>query len=206
MVDPALYLGFVAAVTGLMLIPGPNVAFIVANSLSHGPKYGVLTVAGTSSAMVVQLIPTVLGLSALMAEASGLFAVLRWVGVAYLLFIAWRAWTTPADDLDAVAPAPRPGRIYARAFLISLTNPKTLLFYGAFFPQFVSPTLPVGPQFVVLSATFLTLAVLVDGGWALTAARARGLLVRMGRLRHRLTGGLLALAAAGLASVRTAAS
>ena len=163
MVDLGLYLGFIAAVTGLCLIPGPNVAFIVANSLSYGPRYGVLTVAGTSSAMVVQLIPTVLGLSALMTRASGVFSVLRWAGVAYLLFIAWRAWTTPADDLSAVAPAPRPARIYARAFLISLTNPKTLLFYGAFFPQFVSPTLPVGRQFVILSLTFLGVAMLVDG-------------------------------------------
>jgi threonine/homoserine/homoserine lactone efflux protein len=206
MVDLPLYAGFVAAVVGLCLIPGPNVAFIVANSLSYGPRYGVLTVAGTSSAMVVQLIPTVLGLSALMTGASDLFSVLRWVGVAYLLFIAWRAWTTNADDLEAVAPAPRPARIYARAFLVSLTNPKTLLFYGAFFPQFVSPKLPGPPQFVILGATFLVLAILIDGSWALTAARARGFLLRLGRLRHRLTGGLLALAAAGLASVRTAAS
>ena len=206
MVDPGLYLGFIAAVTGLMLIPGPNVAFIVANSLSYGPRFGVLTVAGTSSAMIVQLIPTVLGLSALMTRASGLFGVLRWAGVAYLLFIAWRAWKTPADDLEAAGPAPRPARIFARAFLISLTNPKTLLFYGAFFPQFVSAKLPVAPQFAILGATFLALAMLVDGSWALTAARARGLLLRLGRLRHRLTAGLLALAAAGLASVRTASS
>lgn len=206
MIDPGLYLGFVAAVIGLCLIPGPNVAFIVANSLSYGPRFGLLTVAGTSSAIVVQLVPTVLGLSALMTKASGVFGVLRWVGVAYLLFIAWRAWTTKTEDLADVSAAPRPGRIYARAFLISLTNPKTLLFYGAFFPQFVSPRLPATPQFLVLSATFLLLAVLLDGSWAVMAARARGFLLRMGRLRHRLTGGLLALAAAALATVRTAAS
>ena len=91
MIDPGLYAGFVAAVVVLMLIPGPCVAFIVANSLSYGPRYGLLTVAGTSSAVVVQLIPAVLGLSALMTKASSVFSVLRWVGVAYLLFIAWRA-------------------------------------------------------------------------------------------------------------------
>jgi hypothetical protein len=78
MIDPGLYAGFVAAVIVLMLIPGPCVAFIVANSLSYGPRYGLVTVAGTSSAVVVQLVPTVLGLSALMTQASGLFGVLRW--------------------------------------------------------------------------------------------------------------------------------
>jgi homoserine/homoserine lactone efflux protein len=203
MIDPGLYAGFVAAVIVLMLIPGPCVAFIVANSLSHGPKYGLLTVAGTSSAVVVQLVPTVLGLSALMSRAAGLFAVLRWAGVAYLLFLAWRAWRTPADDLEAPAAAPNPRRIFIRGFLIALTNPKTLLFYGAFFPQFVSPKLPAGPQFLILAATFLALTLICDGSWPLIIGRTRGFFAKLGRLRHRLTGGLLALAAAGLATVRT---
>ena len=81
-------------------------------------------------------------------------------------------------------------------------SPKTLLFYGAFFPQFVTPDAPVGPQIGVLSATFLGLAVLVDGGWALLAGRARGLLASRGRLRNRISGGLLIGAGAALALVR----
>jgi homoserine/homoserine lactone efflux protein len=205
MIDIPLYLGFVGSVIVLMLIPGPCVAFIVANSLCHGPKYGLLTVAGTSSAVVVQLIPTVLGLSALMSEASGVFSVLRWVGVAYLLFIAWRAWTTPADDLETPAAPPNPRSIFARGFLIALTNPKTLLFYGAFLPQFVSPKLPAGPQFAILAATFLVLTLICDGSWPLVIGRTKGFFARVGRLRHRLTGGLLALAALGLATARKAA-
>lgn len=92
--------------------------------------------------------------------------------------------------------------IFARGFLVSLTNPKTLLFYAAFFPQFLNPQAPVAPQIVTLSITFVALALLLDGGWALLAARFRGALAMRGRLRNRLTGGALMGAAFGLALAR----
>src|SRR5262249_8794732 len=84
-----------------------------------------------------------------------------------------------------------PRSMLSRAFLVSMTNPKTLLFYGAFFPQFVSPAYALAPQVAVLSATFVAIAVLVDGSWALAAARARHLLATRGRLRNRIAGGML---------------
>jgi threonine/homoserine/homoserine lactone efflux protein len=83
-----------------------------------------------------------------------------------------------------------------------LTNPKLLLFYGAFFPQFVSVNRPVGTQIVVLSATFIAVSVAVDGSWALIAARARKALASHGRLRNRITGGLLIAAGAALGVAR----
>jgi threonine/homoserine/homoserine lactone efflux protein len=89
-----------------------------------------------------------------------------------------------------------------RALLVSLSNPKTLLFYGAFFPQFLSGGSDLGFEIAVLSATFLALAVLVDGSWALLAARARRFLGSRGRLRNRLSGGLLLGAGVGLALAR----
>jgi homoserine/homoserine lactone efflux protein len=201
--EPSLFLAFVAAVTILMLIPGPNVALIVATSVAHGMRYGLLTVAGTSSAMVVQLCVTALGMTELLATIGVWFAWLRWIGVAYLLYLGLAQWRAPATDLTQARPEPRSARaVYARALLVSLTNPKTLLFYGAFFPQFVTVNDRVGAQVAVLSATFLALAVLVDGGWAVAAGRARGLLVPRGRLRNRLSGGLLIGAGAALALAR----
>jgi homoserine/homoserine lactone efflux protein len=201
--EPSLFLAFVAAVTILMLIPGPNVALIVATSMAHGTRYGLLTVAGTSSAMVVQLCVTALGMTELLATIGVWFAWLRWIGVAYLLYLGLAQWRAPATDLTQARPEPRSARaVYARALLVSLTNPKTLLFYGAFFPQFVTVNDRVGAQVAVLSATFLALAVLVDGGWAVAAGRARGLLVPRGRLRNRLSGGLLIGAGAALALAR----
>lgn len=203
MIDPSLYLAFAAAVTVLMLIPGPNVALIVANSMAYGPGYGLLTVAGTTAAMVVQLGVAAFGMTELLGMLGTWFDWLRWIGVAYLIHLGLAQWRAPAADLSATAPEPKSARaIFARAMLVSLTNPKTLFFYGAFFPQFVTLDAPVGTQVAVLSVTFLALALLVDGGWALIAGRARGLLASRGRLRNRISGGLLIGAGAVLAFAR----
>jgi threonine/homoserine/homoserine lactone efflux protein len=202
-IDPGLFLAFVAAVVVLMLIPGPNVALIVANSVAYGPRYGLLTVAGASSAMVAQLALTALGMTELLGTIGVWFAYLRWVGVAYLVYLGVTQWRAPAVDLIKTRPEPKSiPAIYLRALLVSLTNPKTLFFYGAFFPQFISASRPLGVQVAILSATFLALAILIDSGWALAASRARGLLAARGRLRNRISGGVLIGAGAALALAR----
>ncbi|BAQ45312.1 MULTISPECIES: LysE family translocator [Methylobacterium] len=197
-----LYLGFVAATLVLILIPGPNVALIVANSVAHGTRYGLVTVAGTSVALALQLALTVAGLSAMLALMAAWFELLRWLGVAYLAWLAFRAWRTPVTDLAQTAPEPRAARaMILRGFLVALTNPKTLLFFGAFLPQFVSrDAAPLG-QLVLLAATFLVLAIAGDTVWAALAGRARVVLAR-GRWRNRVTGGLLMGAGVGLALAR----
>jgi homoserine/homoserine lactone efflux protein len=196
----SLYLGFVLASTILILIPGPNVSLIVANSIAYGTRYGLLTVAGTSSAIVVQLALATLGLTATLDMLAGWFEWVRWVGVAYLLYLGVRQWAAAPVDLTHTRPQPRSFRAIAlRGFLISLTNPKTLLFYGAFFPQFVSADAPIVPQVVLLSLTFLGIAGALDMGWALLAGRVRGVLAIRGRLRNRLSGGFLIGAGIGLA-------
>jgi len=205
MMDPGLFLAFAAAVTVLMLIPGPNVALIVANSVAHGSRYGLLTVAGTTSAMLPQLGLTALGMTQTLGMLGLWFEWLRWVGALYLIWLGVAYWRAPAVDLTRMAPEPKsPRAIYTRALLVSLTNPKTLLFYGAFFPQFVTLNGNVPEQLAVLSATFLALAAGIDSVWALAAGRARGLLATRGRLRNRLSGALLigAGAAVGLARHR----
>ena len=200
-----LYAAFVAAVTILMLIPGPNVALIVANSLAHGARYGLVTVAGISAAMVVQLALTALGMTTLLGALAQGFAVLRWIGVAYLVFLGVRAWRAPPLDLTRARPEPRAVRaVFCRGFLVSLTNPKTLLFYAAFLPQFIDVSGNVGRQLAVLSFTFVALALVLDGGWALLAARLRGVLGVNGKLRSRLTGAFLMGAGLGLALARKA--
>jgi threonine/homoserine/homoserine lactone efflux protein len=195
-----LYLGFVLAAVILILIPGPNVSLIVANSIAYGTRYGLLTVAGTSSAIVVQLTLTALGLTATLGMLAGWFEWVRWVGVIYLLFLGIRQWRAAPVDLTRTRPQPRSFQALAmRGFLISLTNPKTLLFYGAFFPQFLSPDAPIAPQVAWLSLTFFAIAVGLDCGWALLAGRVRGVLAIRGRLRNRLSGGFLIGAGIGLA-------
>ncbi len=204
MPEPHLFLAFVASVTVLMLIPGPNVALIVANSMAYGVRFGLLTVAGTTSAMVLQLALTVLGMTEVLGQLGAWFDWVRWIGVAYLLYLGIMQWRLPSVDLTKVKPAPRSaGGIYSKAFLVSLTNPKTLFFYGAFFPQFVTPAQNLNSQLAVLCTTFLLIAVLVDSAWSVAANHARSLLAPHGKLRNRLTGGVLVGAAVALAAART---
>jgi homoserine/homoserine lactone efflux protein len=200
MIDPGLYFGFVLASTLLILIPGPNVALIVANSVARGTRVGLLTVAETSSAILVQVSLTVLGLTAMLSALSVWFEWIRWIGVAYLLFLGVRQWRAPPVDLSRTPPQRLSARAIAlRGFMVSITNPKTLLFYGAFFPQFIDPHRPIGPQVVLLGVTSLVLGAALDSGWALTAGRARRLLAARPRLRNRLSGGCLIGAGVGLA-------
>jgi homoserine/homoserine lactone efflux protein len=198
-----LYLAFVLACVVLIVIPGPNVALIVANSVAHGARFGLLTVAGTSSAVVVQLSLTVLGASAVLNFLAASFDWLRWLGVVYLVWLGIAAWRAPAVDLAQVRPQARSAqRILVRGFLVGLTNPKTLLFYGAFLPQFITPGPTAPDQLLLLAVSFLVVAVVLDSAWALLAGRLRMLLMAHVRLRNRLTGGLLVGAGVGLALAR----
>lgn len=198
-----LYLAFIAATVILMAIPGPNVALIVANSVAHGTRFGLLTVAATSSAVVVHLALTVAGATAALNVLAAGFDWLRWAGVAYLVWLGISAWRAPVADLAQTTAQVRSGRvIFARGFLVGLTNPKTLLFYGAFFPQFITPGADAGPQLLLLAVTFLVVAIVCDSTWAILAGRLRALLGAHARLRNRLTGGLLVGAGLGLAMAR----
>jgi len=195
-----LYIGFVIASTILILIPGPNVSLIVANSIAYGTRYGVLTVAGTSSAIALQLALTALGLTATLGLLASWFEWIRWIGVGYLIYLGVRQWTAVSVDLTRTRPQPRSIQaIVLRGFAISLTNPKTLLFYGAFFPQFLTPDAAIAPQVALLSSTFLVIAAGLDCCWALLAGRLRGVLAMRGWLRNRLSGGFLIGAGIGLA-------
>jgi len=203
LLSASLYAGFVAATVLLMLVPGPNVALIVANSLAFGARVGLVTVFGTIVGMIVQLSVAALGVTAVFSALAEGFNTLRWLGVVYLLWLGVRDWRTPAGDLSRIAPV-SPRRIFTRGFLVSLTNPKPLVFYAAFLPQFLVADAPLGRQMAILSVTFVAIGFVVDSGWAFAGARARGLVARFGRARNRLTGAILvgAGAALGLALAR----
>jgi len=198
-----LYLAFIAATVILMVIPGPNVALIVANSVAHGTRFGLLSVAATSCAVIVHLALTVVGATAVLGILAASFDWLRWAGVAYLIYLGILAWRAPVTDLARTTAQARSAQlIFARGFLVGLTNPKTLLFYGAFFPQFITPGPTAADQLLLLAFTFLVVAIVCDSVWAILAGRLRALLVAHTRLRNRITGGLLVGAGVGLALAR----
>lgn len=199
---PHAMAGFVLASVLLMLLPGPNVAQIVGNSIGNGMRAGLLTVAGAASAMGLQLGFTCLGLHAALGLAGNMFAWLRWAGVIYLIYLGLKAWNAPATSLTTPVAAKAPFVLFKRAFLVSLTNPKTLFFFSAFFPQFITDNAHVLRQMLILSISFLLIALVIDTGWALFAHHSRKLLTRHGRLQNRISGGFLITAGIGLAAAR----
>ena len=138
----------------------------------------------------------------ILASAGRMFEVLRWAGIAYLLLLGCRALRARPEPPQSSSQVRCARAAFLRGFAVSLTNPKTLLFYGAFLPQFLDPRRDVSLQLLLLSATFLLVAATLDCGWALLAGRLRGVLSLRPRLRNRLAGASLIGAAAGLALMR----
>jgi threonine/homoserine/homoserine lactone efflux protein len=182
----------------LVMIPGPNVALIVANSLRYGLREGAVTVFGTTLGIALQLALVMLGVVAVIEFAAEALSWIRWGGVAYLLLLGIRAWREPVRSLDAVQAQPT---VFWRACMIAAINPKTLLFNAAFLPQF----LPTGAgTFEIMLTVAVFLSVLLSGDmlWATFATSSRRLLHRYGGIRNRLTGAFLLAAGVGLALSR----
>jgi threonine/homoserine/homoserine lactone efflux protein len=192
-------IALVVATAILVMIPGPNVALIVANSMRYGLRVSSITVLGTTTGVAIQLGFVVLGLAALVEIAAEALSWIRWAGVAYLVYLGIRAWNEPADDLSKLAAAPA---MFWRGCIIAAINPKTLLFSAAFLPQFLVDNGSVTGQLTMVAAVFLGVLLLGDMVWALAAASARSLLDRYSGARNRITGGFLVAAGVGLALSR----
>ncbi len=205
MIDMDLYITFVLATALLILMPGPIVTLTIANSLAYGARHGLRTVVGTSSATVVLLLVGGFGMASVFLLLAEWFNWLRWIGAAYLVFLGFQQWRAKPVALgdDGVNAGPKKS-IFWQGFVVSITNPKTILFYAAFFPQFMDPGRPPGLQLLVLSVTFLVIATLLDSCYALLCGRLRPYLADAGRgrLRNRITGGLMIGAGLAVALVR----
>ncbi len=200
-----LYFAFVFATVVLIAIPGPNVTLIVAHAIAHGARTAFATVLGAQCAQAVQLAFVALGMTTLIVAFAAVFEWLRWIGVGYLIWLGIQRWRAPAPDSGGTAGAVPKG-LFWQGFAVALTNPKTWLFYAAFFPQFVNPDAPLGVQIFVLSVTYLTIATLLDGSYALLAGRSRAWLGKGARRRSadRVVGSLLIGAGVWLALARRA--
>jgi threonine/homoserine/homoserine lactone efflux protein len=199
--DLHVYLVYLAACLAVVLVPGPTVTLIVANGIGHGPRAGLGNVLGTQLGLAVFILLLAFGLGPVVAALGAVFDWLRLAGAAYLVWLGWKLWRTPAFDLSAARPAlqrPRGGFVL-QGFLVTLSNPKTLLFFGAFIPQFIRPAAAMMPtaQLLLLGLTAMACAAVFDTGYALLSARA-GRLLRPGRLRLLLRGSGLAMIGGGL--------
>jgi len=198
------WLAFVAAAAVLLAIPGPTITLVIAYALSRGRSAAWWTVGGVVLGDFTAMTASLLGLGALLAASATAFTVVKWLGAAYLVWLGISLWRAPVAAPEAQAAVAVPGRrILAHAFAVTALNPKGIVFFVAFLPQFVSPAAPLLPQLVTLEVTFLALAALNCGLYALLAARARSRLSSPGARRwlNRIGGGVLVgagIAAAGL--------
>ncbi len=202
-----LYLAFVAATLVLCIVPGPVVTFLVATGIRQGPRDALIGLAGSTSALTVHMVLVVAGLAPLLAALGPWAEALKLIGAAYLVWLGLQAWRAPIESDEALSrstPRARPATLYRRGFLISVTNPKTLAFYAAFFPQFIDPARPQLPQFILLAVSFVLIGAVSDGTYAVAAGRLAPVLksARAQLIRNKATGVVLTGAGLGLALAR----
>jgi threonine/homoserine/homoserine lactone efflux protein len=183
-VDLGLYLAFFLAAFALCASPGPDMLFIVAVGGRGGPVSGLLAALGVATGALVHVIAAMLGLSALFLAFPPLYHVLRWVGAAYLLYLAVKAFRD-REPLGGGEPGHRPmsrWRTYGQGAVTNLLNPKVILFNIAFLPQFVRPEGNVPLQFLVLGLTLVLVGLAVDATVGLLAGRLGAVLRRSARV------------------------
>jgi threonine/homoserine/homoserine lactone efflux protein len=191
-VSPEVYLAYVLACAVITLIPGPTVTVIIANSLAHGPRAGLLNVAGTQLGLGLMMAILVVGLSSVIAAMGWLFEWLRWAGAAYLVWLGWKLLRSPEMISLQNSNSVPPGGFFLQGFLVLMANPKALLWFGAFIPQFVDPKGNYVGQIIVLGLTAMAVALVSDGAYAVLTGRAGAFLSKKRvRLISRLSGGFL---------------
>ena len=187
-----LYAAYLVACLIVVLVPGPTVTLILANSIRHGTRAGLLNVLGTQVGLALMIGVVGLGLTSLMEAAGHWFDWLRLAGAAYLIWLGWKMIRSSGVDGDAGAPARPRGGFLAQGALVALSNPKTLIFFGAFFPQFIDPARDHGLQILIMGLTAMLVAAVSDSVYALAAGRAgRALSANRVRMLSRVSGGFL---------------
>lgn len=199
---------FACATALIAATPGPNMLHIMARSVQVGLRRSIIAMAGCLSAVVICVTLSSLGLGALLTASRPLFEVLRFIGVGYLLWLAWKSWTSPVEESTGIHPAPpvtlRSRDLYRTALFTGLSNPKLIVFSAAFFPQFIRADAAWVPQFAILVGTFAVIEVTCYLLYALGGLKLAALLSSAARRRmfNRATGLLFAAFGLGLLAYR----
>ncbi len=187
------YLAFLAACIALALLPGPIVTLVIANGLRHGTRAALTNVAGAQAGLAIVIGVVAVGLTSLMATMGYWFDWVRFAGAAYLVWLGVKLLRSPIEGVDLdEPPVPPRGGFFLQGFLVLLSNPKVLVFFGAFIPQFMDMDKPHFPQVALLGLTFMVTAVMTDAIYALLAGRARKFFsARRTRALSRISGGFM---------------
>lgn len=188
-----IYLAYVVACIALALLPGPIVTLLIANGLRHGTRAALINVAGAQTGLAIVIAIVAVGLTSLMATMGYWFDWVRFAGAAYLVWLGIKLVQNPVEGVKVDEPPPPPrGGFFLQGLLVLLSNPKVLVFFGAFIPQFVDMDRDHFPQVALLGATFMVTAAATDAVYALLAGRARLLFsAERTRLVSRISGAFM---------------
>ena len=201
-----LWITFSLASTALLAVPGPTVILVVSYALGHGRESGWATVPGVAFGDLTAMTVSLLGAGAVLAASANLFTVLKLVGAAYLIWLGIKLWRArPAlDELRKIEPEKSRLAMFRDAYVVTALNPKGIVFFVAFVPQFIDPAASVIRQFAILEATFVSLAAVNVALWAVLAGQLRSRFRRPETMRlvNRTGGGFLVGAGLLTASIR----
>lgn len=171
---------FAIAALALIVVPGPAVIYVLAQSVAHGRRAGLASVAGIATGALVHVLAAVVGLSSLLVSSAIAFTVVKYLGAAYLVYLGIRRILGRDGSITLVDAPPKPlRRLFRDGFVVNVLNPKVALFFLAFLPQFVDPAPGrVWLQIAVLGAIFVVIGVLSDGMYALLGGTFGGVLKR----------------------------
>ncbi len=199
-----VYVAFVIATAIMIALPGPSVLLTVAHSISFGWQCGIITVAGATLGIAVQLIVAAIGLTSLLNVVAEAFEWLRWTGAVYLVYLGIKQWRSASNPLELESKSVSKKNLFFQGLVVTIPNPKSLIFIAAFLPQFINTANPIGIQFAVIVPTFLIITFTVTSLWALVAGKGSKFLKNQRAYQSvsRAAGGLMVAAGMGLAAAR----
>jgi homoserine/homoserine lactone efflux protein len=187
-----LYLAYLLACLFIALLPGPTITLIIATSIRHGTRAGLANVAGTQIGLAIMIAVVGIGLASLIEGMGHWFEWLRMIGAAYLIWMGIQMFRSSGQTNEVGVPAAPRGGFLLQGVLVAASNPKTMIFFGAFFPQFIDPAGNYAVQIIVMGLTAMAIAVVTDGSYALLGGRAgRFLSTHRLKLVSRISGSFL---------------
>ena len=169
----SLWLGFLLAAILIAVSPGPGAAVAMSCGMRYGYAAALRSIFGLESALLIQLAIVAVGLGALLTASALAFDIVKFCGAAYLVWLGIQKWRSSPQEIQENKPPMSSNALFIEGLLVNLANPKAIVFIAALTPQFIDPTRPQWPQFLIIGATMCTIDILVMSGYALLATRLR---------------------------------
>ncbi len=173
-----VWLAYAIAATIIVVIPGPTILLVITQSLAHGKPATIPLVLGVMLGDSVAVIVSLLGLGAVLAASAELFSIVKWIGAGYLIYLGISLWRSPARTIETAdnVAGKSSRKLFTHAFIVTTFNPKGIVFFVAFLPQFVNPAFDPLVQMVILATTFVVIGTLNAALYAIFSGNLKRLL------------------------------